>query len=208
MVPSASMTPARNSSATTSMMPEPQMPVMPTSGSDSAKPGSSLHRSEPMTLQPRFERVAVDAHPLDRAGRGPLAARDLRALERRAGRARRRREPVAVAEHDLGVGADVDQQHDLVAAVRARRRASPPAVSAPTWPAMHGRMCSVASGQAMPMSVGLAVDGQVGGERERRAAERRRVDAEDEVVHDRVADEHDVGDLAHPHRRRRCDCDA
>ena len=62
------------------------------------------------------------------------------------------------------------------------------------------------------MSVGPGVDGQVGGERERRRAERRRIDAEQEVVHDRVADgdqvEHVVpldagvrGELADQRRR-------
>ena len=48
--------------------------------------------------------------------------------------------------------------------------------------------------------VGPRVDRLVGGERERRGAERRRIDAEHEVVHDRVADEHDVDDAV----ARRC----
>ena len=38
-------------------------------------------------------------------------------------------------------------------------------------------------------------DGLVDGERERRAAERRRIDPEQEVVHDRVADERDLEDV-------------
>ena len=67
----------------------------------------------------RLERVRVDPHPFDRAGRRALPAGDLRTLERRAGRARRREQAVAVAEHDLGVRADVDDQVDLVAEVRA-----------------------------------------------------------------------------------------
>ena len=43
-------------------------------------------------------------------GRGALAAADLGALEGRAGRARRGEQAVAVAEHDLGVRADVDDE--------------------------------------------------------------------------------------------------
>ena len=52
-----------------------------------------------------LERVAVDPHPLDGARRRPLPARDLRALERGAGRAGRGEQPLPLAEHDLGVGA-------------------------------------------------------------------------------------------------------
>ena len=58
----------------------------------------------------RGSRVRVDADALDRAGRGPLAAADLGALEGGAGRRRGREQAVAVAEHDLGVGADVDDE--------------------------------------------------------------------------------------------------
>ena len=41
---------------------------------------------------------------------------------------------------------------------------------------------------------GGRLDRPVGGQRERRAAERRRVDAEQEVVHDRVADDRELED--------------
>ena len=62
----------------------------------------------------RLERLPVDADPLDRARRGPLAAADLGALEGRAGGARGGQQPVLVAEDDLGVRADVHgQAHDL-----------------------------------------------------------------------------------------------
>ena len=44
------MMPARYISAITSMMPEPQMPVTPVAPVASAKPGSSDHRSQPITL--------------------------------------------------------------------------------------------------------------------------------------------------------------
>ena len=84
-----------------------------------AKPGSSDHRSQPITLNLGSSVSAVDAHALDRARRGALAAGDLRALERRAGRRRAGEQPLAIAEHDLGVGADVDQKGQFVLEVRA-----------------------------------------------------------------------------------------
>ena len=67
------------------------------------------------------------------------------------------------------------------------------AVSAPTCPAMHGSTWRCA-GEIELDVVGPRVDRLVGREGERRGAERRRIDAEHEVVHDRVADQHDVDD--------------
>ena len=69
-------------------------------------------------LETGLEGVPVDAHPLDRAGGGALAAGDLRALEGRPGRRRGGEQPLAIAEHDLGVGADIDDQPELVAKMR------------------------------------------------------------------------------------------
>ena len=65
----------------------------------------------------RLERSPVDPHTLDGARRGPLAAADLGALERRAGRARGGEQVVAVAEDDLGVRPDVDDELDDLALV-------------------------------------------------------------------------------------------
>ena len=77
--------PAMRISAITSMMPEPQMPVMPVPRVAAAKPGSSDQRSQPMTRK-RGSRVdGVDLDPLDGAGGGALARGDLRALEGGAG---------------------------------------------------------------------------------------------------------------------------
>ena len=132
------MTPARNSSAITSTIPEPQMPVTPSSRVASANPGSSDHSSEPMTLN-----------------RGSSVARSIRTRSIAPGAARC--PPLIWAPSNAGpVGLDAAR----------RRRRSPstisafvptsttrvttsarcgvsaritPAVSAPTWPAMHGR---------------------------------------------------------------------
>ena len=65
-------------------------------------------------LEPRLERRGVDADALDRARRGALAAADLGALEGRPGRAGGGEQPVGVAEDDLRVRADVDDQVDPV----------------------------------------------------------------------------------------------
>ena len=47
-------------------------------------------------------------------------------------------QPVAVAEHDLGVRADVDDQASTSLAAVRRLGEDHARVSAPTWPAMHG----------------------------------------------------------------------
>ena len=96
-----------------------------------AKPGSSDQSSMPMTRKRGSSVVAVDPDALDRARRGALARRDLGALEGRAGRRRRGEQAVLVAEHDLGVRPDVDDQLDRPRTRAAPRRGSRPAVSAP-----------------------------------------------------------------------------
>ena len=115
ITPSSETIPARNISAIASMMPEPQTPVTPVLAVACGE--ARLVRPEVAAdhLEARLERLAIDAHALDRAGRGALAAGNLRALERRAGRRRAGEQPLAIAEHDLGVGADVDEQRQLVA---------------------------------------------------------------------------------------------
>src|SRR4029079_18565494 len=60
--------------------------------------------------EPGLERGAVDAHPLDGTRRGPLPGADLGSLERWTGRAAGCQQSIAVAEHDLGVRADIDDE--------------------------------------------------------------------------------------------------
>ena len=114
ITPSCEMMPERNISAIASMMPDPQMPVTPSAPVASAKPGSSDQKSEPITLKRGSSVFAVDAHALDRARRGALAAGNLRAFEGRAGRRGAGEQTVAIAEHDFGIGADIDQQREFV----------------------------------------------------------------------------------------------
>ena len=70
----------------------------------------------------RFEGVRVDPHVLDRADRGAHAAGDAAAFEGGAGRAGAGDEPLLVAEDHLAVGADVDEDGELVGRVKAGRR--------------------------------------------------------------------------------------
>ena len=143
----------------------------------------------------RLERLRVDPHALDRAGRGSLPAGDLRSLEGGPGRARGGEEPLAVPEHDLGVRADVDDQVHLVGEMRRLREDHPRGVGA-----------DVARDARQDVRTGTGVDGKpelgrgqphrlVDGEREGRAAELGRVEPEQEVVHHRVPDERDLEDV-------------
>jgi hypothetical protein len=143
----------------------------------------------------RLQGLAVDAHPLDGAGGGALAAGDLRPLEGRPGRRGTGQQALLVAEHDLGVGADVDHQGHLVAQVRTFRQDDAGRVGAHV---AGDAGQDIGAGVGMEMEVellGPEGDARVGGEREGRAAELRRIDAQQQVMHDRVADEGGVEDL-------------
>ena len=178
------------------MMPEPQTPVTPMFAVASAKPGSSDQRSQPITLKRGSSVVAVDAHALDRAGRRALAAGNLRALEGRAGRRRAGEQALAVAEHDFGVGADIDDEPQLVAEIGRLGEHDAGRVGA-DMAGDAGQRIDEGAGRdveaeiARPRLVG-AVDRQ----REGRAAELGRIEAEDEMMHDRIADQRRFEDLA------------
>ena len=92
------------------MIPEPQTPVTPVGAVASEKPGSSDQRSQPITLK-----------------RGSSVSRSIRTRSIAPGAARWPQEicapskagpvgeeqasrPLAVAEHDFRIGADVDDQ--------------------------------------------------------------------------------------------------
>ena len=102
---------------------------------------------------------------------------------------------VAVAEHDLGIGADIDEQRDLVPAMRAFRQRRAGRVGAD----MAGDAGQGVDARALvdwqAEIAGAEVQRVGDGEREGRAAELGRIDAEEEVVHDRIADEDAFEDL-------------
>ena len=178
------------------MMPEPQMPVTPVAEVASAKPSLVGPKLAADDLDLGLQRLTVDAHPLDRAGGRALAGGDLRAFEGRARGRGRGQQPLAVAEHDLGIGADIDDQHGLVGPVRgfgehdARRIGAD--VARDTRQDVDTR-----AGIDVELDVGRRHCQSAGGrEREGRAAQLGRVDAEQQVVHDRVADEGSVENVA------------
>ena len=170
--------PAPTSSATASTRPEPQSPT-------------GVHVSDHRQLD-----LAVDdLHAFDRAVGGTHAAADLRRLERRAGRRRRRQRTGRRAEHDLGVRADVDEEaqalverqpggedagHDVGPDVGAEGREE------------HGRGALVHA----HAEVGGGCRRQLPrGDRERRHRERLGIDPERELDHRDVAGDDDLVDL-------------
>ena len=160
-------------------------------------------RVAPDHADARLERPGVDADALDRAGRRTLAARDLCALERWAGWARRSEQPVTVTEHDLGVRPDVDDQVHLVAEVRALGEDHAGRVGAHVArdAGQYVDTCTPVNGQAELAR--WKSNRLVDRESERRAAERRGIDPEQEVVHDRIADDRHLEDVRAA-RSRRC----
>ena len=186
---SGSSRPARLASASTSTSPEPQIPS-----------GGSVADRAPGEGRP------VPANRLDRAVRAGHAVADPAALEGGPGRARGRDHAPPVADDHLGVGADVDQQRDPglggeagrdevcgdvgadVAGDERRRRTTRPC----GWirrPSSWARRSRLVDG-GPPLR-----DRHLGNRAERRAAERRHVEAEEEVAHRGVADDHGLEDL-------------
>ena len=165
------------------------------------RPG--VHADDP---EARLERLAVDPDALDGARRGALAAGDLGALEGRTGRARGGEQAALVAEDDLGVRADVDDQRHPLGLVRLLGQDDAGGVRADVPGDARQDVDPRARVRAQAQLGGGRPDRPVRRQRERRAAERRRVDAEQEVVHDRVADDRQLEDLgpldAGPHRQR------
>jgi hypothetical protein len=93
------------------------------------------------------------------------------------------------AQHDLGVGADVDDEGHPLRLVRLFSQDDPggvrPDVAGDARQDVDPRAWM---GQQAELGGGRP-DRAVGGKGERRAAQRRRVDAQQQVVHDRIADD-------------------
>ena len=165
------------------------MPVTPVRSHRLFEPRLIGPQVRPDHLEARLECRRVDAHALDRPGRGALAAADLRALEGRSGGARAGEQPAAVAEHDLRVGADVHQQRELIGQVRALGEDDTGGIRADVAGDARQGVDACAGIEVQGDLARLEAQGFIGREREGRAAELDRIDAEHEVVHDRVADD-------------------
>ena len=163
----------------------------------------------PDHLEARLEGRRVDAHALDRPGRGALAAADLRALEGRSRGAGAGEQPAAVAEHDLRVGADVHQQRELIGQVGALGEDDAGGIRADVAGDAGQGVDARAGIEVQADLARLEAQGFIGSEREGRAAELHRIDAEQQVVHDRVADHRHLEEVGYcdlrpraPRRRR------
>ena len=188
IVPSVVRIPARWSSAIASMIPEPQTPVT----CAAANPGSSDQASVPIT---RMRGSSVSGSMRTRSI-APGAARCPHEIcaPSNAGpvgleaASRRSRLPSTISAF-----VPTSTRRLTSSARCGASERTTPAVSAPTWPAMHGSTYARAPGcTGRPSSRAGMRSGLVDRQGERRAAERRRVDPEQEVVHDRVADERDL----------------
>ncbi len=105
-------------------------------------------------------------------------------------------QPLSIAEHDLRVGADVDDQPEFIGEIGRLRQHD------------AGRVGADMAGDAgQGVDHGAGGDGEaevarfrfaraVDGERKGRAAELGRVEAEHEMMHDRIADKRDLDDFA------------
>ena len=169
----------------TSMMPDPQTPVMPMAAIASSKPGSSDQRSEPMTLK-RGSSVSRSMRTRSIApGRRALAAADLRALERGAGGARAGEQALLVAEHDLGIGAHVHQQGHFRGEIRPLGKHHARRIGADVTGDARQHIDPRVAMQFQIDDVGPQGERVIDRERERRAAQFHRIDAKQQVMHDR-----------------------
>ncbi len=121
------------------MIPEPQMPVTPLRAMAALKPGSSDHRSEPMTLN--FAASVIGSMRTLSIAPGAARCPQLICAPSKAGpvgleqASRRCRLPSTIS-------ALVPTSTSSVSSSRVSGRSARimPAASAPTWPAMHGRV--------------------------------------------------------------------
>ena len=140
-------------------------------------------------LEARLERRAVDADALDRAGRRSLPAGNLGALEGRAGRGRAREQALAVTEHDLGVGAHIDDEPHLVAEIGRLGQHHAGGVGADVAGDARQRIDERPGRDVEAEIPRPRLMGAVDRQREGRSADLGRIEAEDEMMHDRIADQ-------------------
>ena len=103
---------------------------------------------------------------------------------------------MAVAEHDFGVGADIDEEGDIVARVGRFGEDHAGGIGADMAGDQRQGVDEGPRRDGKPEVAGGRIQRLVDSERERRAAELDRVEAEIEVMHDRVADRGHLDDQA------------
>ena len=175
------------------MMPEPQMPR----ASICVGRMLGVPALEPDDLEAHVEGLGVDADALDRAWRRPHAELDVGPLERRSGRARSRQHAVAVTQHELPVGADVDDEQHVVLVVGLLGDEHSHVVGSDE-PGLHRQHVQPAARVELLEADrrGFGVDRSLDARHEGGRAEPAHVEAHEEVVHGRVADHDHVVDVA------------
>ena len=186
IVPSVAITPARCSSAIASTIPEPHTPVTRRPEGRVVGPGSqpTATRGSSVSGSMRTRSIAPGAARCPQLICAPSNAGPV-GLEAASSRSR----------FPSTISAFVPTS---TIRFTSSSRCGPseritPAVSAPTWPAMHGSTYTRAPGWTGSPSSGAGGGTEASnGERERGATELGRVEAEQQVVHDRVADDREL----------------
>jgi len=150
---------------------------------------------EPDDLEADVERLGIDAYAFDRPGRRPHAELYVRSLQSRPRGARRRQKALPVAEHQLAVGAYVDDQQDLVLLVGLLDDDHGHIVGADES-RLHRKHVQTAAGvERQAYGGGEGVDGTLRGRGEGCDAERAGVEPQEEVMHGGVAHHDAVEDV-------------
>ena len=166
------------------------------------QPGDSQLRNrinEARPADPLWRNVAADhlqlhvvgqCHALDGAVGGPHATADLAALERGSGGSRRAKHALRRAEHDLAVGADVDEDAQFVLTREAGGNHAGDDVGAHVRPDERKSLDIATRVDVEPRLTGRDIERLLKGRRERHHRNRRGVDPEQKVEHRRVPDDH------------------
>ena len=142
-----------------------------------------------------LQRVLVDADALDGTRRGALAGRNLRALECRTCRRGGGKHALAVADDNLGIGADIDDKGVDLGLLRGLGKHHAGGVGAHMAGDARQHIDPRALVDAKAKLACADLDGGIDGQRKGRAAKLDRVDPQKQVMHDRIADENDLDDI-------------
>ena len=144
---------------------------------------------------PGLQGDRVDPYPFYGAGRSTLAGADLGAFKGRSGRTGAGQQPLVVAEHDFRIGTDVHQQADRPAPVGLLAKHHPSGIGA-DMTGDTGQQIGYGAWIDLKAKVsGRQVDRLLHRQREGRPAQLHRADAEQQMMHDRVAHERQAKDV-------------
>ena len=144
----------------------------------------------------------IDAHPLDRARAGAHPGADLRAFERRARGGRRRGDAALMAQHDLGIGTDVNQQDRAAFHCIELREIRPRGIGTDMSADKRQKGDPRTVGDTEVEAPGRRFEPILDGQGERRLAQFHRRDPQEQVMHDRIADHDQLQDLVRPEIER------